>query len=70
MGSFSMIHWSIMLSILVFLPFFWVLKKMGRSPLWGILALIPVVNIVMFWVAAFWAWPSLEEPEADPATFD
>ncbi len=70
MGSFSMIHWSIVLSILVFLPFFWVLKKMGRSPLWGILALIPVVNIVMFWVAAFWTWPALDKSNADPATFD
>lgn len=60
----------LVIGILPFIPFFWVLKKMGRSPLWGILGLLPVVNIVVFWVAAFWRWPALEASAKDVAEFD
>ena len=70
MGTYSISHWLIILQILMFLPFFWVLKKMGRSPAWGILGLIPLVNIVMIWVAAFWRWPALDAMTEDPGVFD
>ena len=70
MISFSLLHWFLLLQVLLFLPFFWVLKKMGRSQLWGILALVPLVNIALFWTAAFWKWPALDRLTEDPATFD
>jgi hypothetical protein len=43
---------------------------MGRSQAWGILGLIPLANIVMIWVAAFWRWPALEAMTEDPGVFD
>ncbi|MEM7120112.1 MAG: hypothetical protein AAF563_02470 [Pseudomonadota bacterium] len=70
MGVLSILHWTLMFWLILFLPFFWVLKKMGRSPLWGLLAYVPIANIVLFWVAAFWRWPSMETTPEDLESFD
>ena len=70
MGSFAFLHWMVFFWLLIFLPFFWVLRKMGRSPLWGLLAYVPIANIVLFWVAAFWRWPAMETTAEDLAEFD
>lgn len=40
-----------------------VFRKSGRSGWWGLLMVIPVVNLVMVWVFAFMRWPVLDPPE-------
>jgi predicted ABC-type exoprotein transport system permease subunit len=55
MGGFSVFHWLIVL--LIFAPFFQIVRKAGFSPFWGILAFVPLVNIIALWVFAFIRWP-------------
>ena len=38
-----------------------VLVRAGRSPLWSVLLLIPVVQLVALWVFAFVRWPSVDK---------
>lgn len=47
---------------------FFVLRRAGWSPVWFILVLVPVVNIVFMWLFAFAAWSEREprEPAASP----
>ena len=37
-----------------------VLRNTGFSGWWGLVGLIPVVNLVMLWVFAYAAWPRLD----------
>lgn len=34
-----------------------ILRRMGFSPLWSILAFIPLLNLIALWVVAFADWP-------------
>lgn len=34
-----------------------ILKRMGFSPFWSVVALIPFVNVIALWVLAFGDWP-------------
>lgn len=60
MGSFSLLHWVIILFWFVILgwPISKILARMGFSGLWAILAFIPLVNIVGLWVVSIIRWPS------------
>ena len=63
MGSFSILHWIIVIFVLfVYLfPVVKVLNKAGYSGWWCILAIVPLVNLIMLWVFAFASWPSLRD---------
>jgi len=37
-----------------------ILARSGRSPLWALAILVPLVSIVGLWVFAFVRWPRLE----------
>ena len=58
MGGLSIWHWLIV--ILMFAPFFKIVSKAGFSPLWAMLAFVPLMNIIALWMFAFMAWPSQE----------
>lgn len=34
-----------------------VLARLGRSPLWALLLLVPMVQIIAYWVFAYKPWP-------------
>jgi uncharacterized membrane protein YhaH (DUF805 family) len=65
MGTFSLWHWVIviLISLIYFIPIVKVLNKAGYSGWWSVLALVPLVNVIMFWVFAFADWPSLRGSE-------
>jgi uncharacterized membrane protein YhaH (DUF805 family) len=45
--------------ILYFVPIVKILQKAGYSGWWSLIILVPVVNIIMFYVFAFSTWPVL-----------
>jgi hypothetical protein len=59
MDSWSVWHWTIfVISVaLVLYPVGRILGRLGFSPFWSILALIPLVNLVALWVVALSPWP-------------
>ena len=62
MGTFSLWHWIVVLVIIAVyvIPAVKIVKKAGYSGWWCVLMLIPVVNLVAYWVFAFARWPSLD----------
>ncbi len=66
MGSVSIYHWLVVLVALglillaVGFPVARILKRMGLSPWWTVLALIPYLNVVALWIVAFVRWPKVD----------
>ena len=61
MGNMSIWHWLVLLIFYVIgimVPVGKVLSKAGRSPLWSVFAIVPVLNVILLWVFAFSSWPS------------
>ena len=61
MGSFSIVHWIIIL--LVLSPVFatWrIFKRLGLSPWWALFYLVPLAPLVMIWILAYVRWPRLD----------
>jgi hypothetical protein len=58
MGYWSVWHWIIFgLSVaLILFPVGRILGRLGFSPFWSVLALIPLVNLVALWVLALAPW--------------
>jgi hypothetical protein len=62
-GAFSISHWAIVgvvLFVVLFVlgyPASRVLKRIGFSRWWVVVALIPYVNVVGLWILAFVKWP-------------
>lgn len=54
--------WLIVMIAVVAYPAGRILRRIGFSPLWVILAFVPVVNLVALWLLAFAVWPG-ERPE-------
>jgi uncharacterized membrane protein YhaH (DUF805 family) len=61
MGELSIFHILIVIVVLVlyFLPIVKILQKAGYSGWWCLIVLVPLVNIIMFYVFAFADWPAL-----------
>lgn len=61
MGSFSIVHWLIVLVVLAstVVPPWIIVRKAGFHPAWSLLGLVPLVNIVVLWVFALSDWPAL-----------
>lgn len=49
-----------------------VCRRAGLSPLWGLLILVPLVNLVAVWLFAFNDWPAVDgaRPADGDASFD
>jgi hypothetical protein len=63
--AYGPMHWAIgLIGFLIFaVPAAKILRKSGYSGWWVLISLVPLLNIIMFWVFAFARWP-LEERNA------
>lgn len=59
MGYWSVWHWIIfaLAVALIVYPVGRILGRMGFSPFWSVLALIPFVNLIALWLLALSPWP-------------
>ena len=60
MFAFSIWHWLIVI-LFVVLPIWLtarIVGKAGFSGWWGIVSIVPVLNLIMIWVFAFIDWPA------------
>jgi hypothetical protein len=57
--GFGVTHWVVFAAfVAAFLyPVGRILDRIGFSPLWSVVALIPLVNLIALWVLAFSDWP-------------
>jgi len=53
---------SLIIAILIFLPFWFIFSKAGYSGWLSLLMLVPIVNVGMLYFLAFSTWPSQREP--------
>ena len=59
MGTFSIWNWLILFLVI----FVWakpasvILRRLGFNGWWGLVAPIPVVNLIALWVIAYIDWP-------------
>lgn len=59
MGDWSVWHWitfAVIVALIVY-PIGRILSRIGFSPLWSILAFIPLANIAGLWIVALSVWP-------------
>ena len=67
MGTFSPTHWFIVLVMitplmaLLVVPTWRILQRAGFNGAWALLMLVPVVGLLVPWVASFLKWPSDRE---------
>ena len=59
MGYWSVWHWIIFAALvaLVVYPIGRILSRIGFSPFWSVIALIPLANLVGLWIIALAVWP-------------
>ncbi len=62
MYGFGPAHWFwfILMIAVVIYPVGRILSRLGLSPIWSILTLVPLVNLIALWVLAFTDWPDRE----------
>ena len=61
-GGFGFIPLLIILVLLV-VPYWKIRSRSGHSGAWGLLMLVPLVNVISLWVLAFKRWPALGETD-------
>jgi uncharacterized membrane protein YhaH (DUF805 family) len=61
LGGLSVFHFILVIVVLIlyFVPIVKILRKAGYSGWWSLIVLVPLVNIIMFYVFAFANWPVL-----------
>ena len=62
MAGYGLGHWvvfAVMVAVVLY-PVGRILGRIGLSPFWSVLALIPVVNLFALWLLAFIDWPGRE----------
>ena len=59
MYGFGLGHWLIFAAMIaiVLYPVGRILNRIGFSPFWSVLALIPIVNLIALWILAVIDWP-------------
>ncbi len=58
-GSFGLTHWlvfAVTVAVILY-PVGRILSRIGFSPFWSVLALVPLVNLFALWLLAFTNWP-------------
>ncbi|MGT2467615.1 hypothetical protein ACVOMV_26220 (plasmid) [Mesorhizobium atlanticum] len=63
MTAYDLGHWvvfAVMIAIVLY-PIGRIRGRIGLSPLWSVLAVIPLVNLIGLWVLAFADWPGKEK---------
>ncbi|WP_233809868.1 hypothetical protein [Paraburkholderia sp. HP33-1] len=63
MAGYGLAHWIafLVMAVVLLYPIGRILRRIGLSPLWSILALVPLLNLLGLWVLAFVDWP---QPDA------
>ena len=61
-GGFGLIPILILVALMV-IPYWKLWQRTGHSGFWGLLMIIPLVNIISLWVLAFKRWPALGETD-------
>ena len=58
-GMYGPVHWLMFVVIvaLVAYPVGKILRRMGFSPVWAILAFLPLINLLGLWIVALSEWP-------------
>lgn len=59
MAGYGAAHWIVylvMAAVLLY-PIGRILTRIGLSPFWAVLALVPLLNLLGLWVLAFADWP-------------
>ena len=64
--AYGAFHWGVgLVGFLIFtIPGAMILRKAGYSGWWILISLIPMLNVIMFWVFAFARWPIEERTAA------
>lgn len=59
MAQFGLAHWLMfaIAVVLVIYPVGRILGRIGFSPLWSIVAIFPLFNLIGLWIVAFTDWP-------------
>jgi len=62
MAGYGPGHWLIFAIVVaaILYPIGRILARVGLSPFWSVLALIPLVNLVALWILALIDWPGRE----------
>jgi len=47
----------LVMAVLLLYPIGRILMRIGLSPLWAIVALVPLLNLIGLWLLAFVDWP-------------
>lgn len=52
-------HWIVfaLFAVLILYPIGQILRRIGFSPFWSVLALVPVANLLGLWFVALSPWP-------------
>lgn len=61
MGSFSWIHWFIVLAFFIapMFPIAEVLRRAGYSRWWALVYILPLLNLIGLFVFAYSRWPKM-----------
>jgi hypothetical protein len=64
-GGFSAMDalFIVVLLVLVVVPYWKIWQRTRHSGAWGLLMVVPLVNIISLWVLAFKDWPALGDGE-------
>jgi hypothetical protein len=64
--AYGAFHWGVgLVGFLIFaIPGAMILRKAGYSSWWILISLVPILNIIMYWVFAFARWPIEERTAA------
>ncbi|OJW22856.1 MAG: hypothetical protein BGO51_17215, partial [Rhodospirillales bacterium 69-11] len=59
MDGYGVAHWLVfaVMAALFLYPIGRILGRIGLSPFWSVVAVIPVVSLIGLWVLAFVDWP-------------
>jgi len=59
MGIFGISHWLtfVVMAALILYPIGRILSRIGLSPFWSAVVLLPFLNLIGLWVLAFTEWP-------------
>jgi hypothetical protein len=70
MGPWTALHWVVfaIFAALVIYPTGRILQRMGFSPFWSVIALIPFANLVGLWIVAIVSWPYSREVNGPDGT--
>jgi len=55
--GFGFLIWLAIYFLIIGVPVIQILKKAGYSPLWVLVAFVPLVNLIFLWFFAFSRWP-------------